>query len=168
MNDEYNSLHKNKQINNYANDGDHNLNNNFIVMSSMIKMNLSLKRYNMLKVIINKKYGSIVYDTIKNLGKKYSIKLLEFILNILTEENILIINTFPWIKAIYEIYGDALKRKKHRVLITKLSNITELNIKYKHMIELVTDKVNYIVNHLMKNDTDNSEILVYKDGTIMK
>ncbi|CAD2104791.1 hypothetical protein YYG_01989 [Plasmodium vinckei petteri] len=168
MNNEYNSLHQSKQISNYANDGDHNLNNNFIVMSSMIKMNLSLKRYNMLKVIINKKCGSMVYDTIKNLGKKYSIKLLEFILNILTEENILIINTFPWIKAIYEIYGDTLRRKKHRALITKLSNVTELNIKYKHMIELVTDKVNYIINHLMKNDTDNSEILVYKDGTIMK
>ncbi|CAD2092115.1 conserved Plasmodium protein, unknown function [Plasmodium vinckei lentum] len=168
MNNEYNSLHQSKQISNYSNDGDHNLNNNFIVMSSMIKMNLSLKRYNMLKVIINKKCGSMVYDTIKNLGKKYSIKLLEFILNILTEENILIINTFPWIKAIYEIYGDTLRRKKHRVLITKLSNVTELNIKYKHMIELVTDKVNYIINHLMKNDIDNSEILVYKDGTIMK
>ncbi|SCM00551.1 conserved Plasmodium protein, unknown function [Plasmodium chabaudi chabaudi] len=168
MNNKYNSLHQSKQIDNYVNDGDHNLNNNFIVMSSMIKMNLSLKRYNMLKVIINKKCGSMVYDTIKNLGKKYSIKLLEFILNALTEENILIINTFPWIKAIYEIYGDALKRKKHRVLVTKLCDVTELNIKYKHMIELVTDKVNYIINHLMKNDAGNSEILVYKDGTIMK
>ncbi|CXH16455.1 hypothetical protein PBK173_000523900, partial [Plasmodium berghei] len=92
VNNEYNLLHQSNQIDNYINPGDNNLNNNFIVVSSIIKMNLSLKRYKSLKAIINKNYCNTIYDTIKNLGKKYSIKLLEHILNMLTAECFLIIN----------------------------------------------------------------------------
>ncbi|CXI41369.1 conserved Plasmodium protein, unknown function [Plasmodium berghei] len=168
VNNEYNLLHQSNQIDNYINPGDNNLNNNFIVVSSIIKMNLSLKRYKSLKAIINKNYCNTIYDTIKNLGKKYSIKLLEHILNMLTAECFLIINALPWIKAIYEIYGDTLRRKKHRILVTKLSELTDLNIKCKYMVELVTNKINYIINNLMKNNTDNPDILTYKNGTIMK
>ncbi|EAA17823.1 hypothetical protein [Plasmodium yoelii yoelii] len=170
VNNESNLLNQSNKTWNYINDDDdeENLNNNFIVMSSIIKMNLSLKRYKSLKSILNKNYGNAVYDTIKNLGKKYSIKLLEYILNMLTAECLLIIYALPWIKAIYEIYGDTLRRKKHRILVTKLSEFTDLNIKCKYMIELVTNKINYTINNLMKNNTDHSDILTYKDGTIMK
>ncbi|GAB66641.1 hypothetical protein PCYB_094250, partial [Plasmodium cynomolgi strain B] len=102
----------------------------FLALSSMIKLNISLGRYCKLCMLVNIKDKKLIKDTVANLGKKYSIKLLELLLNSLARNRFYLGTFFFWIKAICKEYKDTLKGRKHRRLVTKISLIAENNLKY--------------------------------------
>ncbi|KJP90257.1 hypothetical protein AK88_00105 [Plasmodium fragile] len=141
----------------------------FIALSSMIKLNISLGRYHVINMLVNIKDKKLINDTVSNLGKKYSIKLLEFLLNSLARNRFFLGTFFLWIKAICKEYKETLKGKKYRRLVTKISLLAENNLKNECIIKHVINKIDFTIDHIRKNQiSDNDEILNYQDGTIIK
>ncbi|EUD67212.1 hypothetical protein C922_02362 [Plasmodium inui San Antonio 1] len=141
----------------------------FLALSSMIKLNISLGRYHKIIMLVNVKGKKLIRDTVVNLGKKYSIKLLELLLNSLARNRFFLNTFFFWIKAICKEYKDTLKGRKHRRLVTKISLIAENNLKNECIIKHVINRIDVTIDHIRKNQiSDNDEILNYQDGTIMK
>ncbi|SOV15940.1 conserved Plasmodium protein, unknown function [Plasmodium sp. gorilla clade G2] len=142
---------------------------NFTTMSSMIKLNISLKRYYNLINLINVKDYKLVKKTIANLGKKYCIKLLEFLLDALLINKYFMNRFYIWIKNICKQHKDVLKSKKYRKLITKISELANSNLENEEILNHVIDKINFTIDHIIKNQVfDNVEVLNYRDGTIIK
>ncbi|GAW81133.1 hypothetical protein, conserved [Plasmodium gonderi] len=158
--------------NEWKNPNDENLTtvrDKFIGLSSMLKLNMSLRRYNKLTQLVNIKDKKLIKETIVNIGKKYAIKLLEFLLNSLMRNRFFLNTFFFWIKAICKEYKDTLKGKKYRRLVTKISLIAENNLKNEYIIKHALKKIDFTIDHIGKNKIfDCEEILNYRDGTIMK
>ncbi|CRG96418.1 conserved Plasmodium protein, unknown function [Plasmodium gallinaceum] len=146
-----------------------NSNDKFLVISSMIKLNISLKRYCNVIDLINTKDEKLIKNTIINLGKKHSIKLLEFLLSSLTKSKFFINTFYIWIKTICKVHKSVLKEKTNRRLVTKISGIATNILKNEYMVKHVVEKINYTIDNIIKNQVfDNVENLNYKDGTIIK
>ncbi|KMZ99486.1 conserved Plasmodium protein, unknown function [Plasmodium vivax] len=141
----------------------------FLALSSMIKLNMSLGRYNKVIMLINVKDKKLIKDTVANLGRKYCIKLLEVLLNSLARNRFFLGTFFFWIKAICKEHKETLKGKKYRRLVSKISLIAENNLKNECIIKHVINKIDFTIDHIKKNQVwKNDEILNYQDGTIMK
>ncbi|ANQ08031.1 Uncharacterized protein PCOAH_00027050 [Plasmodium coatneyi] len=141
----------------------------FLALSSMIKLNISLGRYHIVSMLVKVKDKKLIKDTVSNLGKKYSIKLLEVLLNSLARSRFFLGTFFFWIKAICKEHKETLKGKKYRKLVTKISLLAENNLKNEGIIKHVINKIDFTIDHIRKNlISDNDQILNYQDGTIMK
>ncbi|CRH00239.1 conserved Plasmodium protein, unknown function [Plasmodium relictum] len=170
LDNNFNGLENNSNdVNNKLDKDLVNSNDKFLIISSMIKLNISLKRYSNVIDLINTKDTKLIKNTINNLGKKHSIKLLEFLLNCLTKSKFFINTFYMWIKTICKVHKNLLKGRKYRRLVTKISGIALNNLKNENMVKHVVEKINYTIDNIIKNQVfDNVEILNYRDGTIIK
>ncbi|SBS83897.1 hypothetical protein, conserved [Plasmodium ovale curtisi] len=142
---------------------------NIMSISSVIKVNISLRRFNAITPFLNEKDEKLIREIVISLGKKYSMKLLDLISKRISENRLIAGICIKWIKSIYDVYKFALKDKKYRKLHTRLCDIVEVTLKYENILTHVINKINYTIDHIMSNNgLKNTAILNYVDGTIMK
>lgn len=138
-------------------------------LSSMIKSNLSLKKYNALIDILSIKDSELIKNTVIQICEESALDLLNFLIDTLEKKKELIKVFHVWIKTISNVYKKQLKKKSHRALVSKMNTLSSNYLKYRNMLQHVISKLDENIEHYEKASSMNQlDVLNYIDGSIIK